>query len=256
VTSTLSTTIRPRCRSIVPRSEITPPTSTWAPQGRSPQPGRRPGCCATSIPRRPCHLRRRCSDRDLPWGALPWGDLDVVAAAVKEAQLSPDAQISWWSSKKNPCAPQRVPGLEREHRVGLEGNSPGLATRNRQARLDALALARLAILENRFTQQLHPGPCNFPGSCNPSVMRSNFAPAPRASADMVRQPGAVRRTRGARAPHSGQADGSSHSAIARSCVNGPHFLHIYSYVGINHLPPAEPHPAADQSVTIVGKHTS
>jgi hypothetical protein len=30
----------------------------------------------------------------------------------------------------------------------------------------------------------------------------------------------------------------SHSAIARSCVNGPHFLHIYSYVGIDHLPPA------------------
>ena len=53
-----------------------------------------------------------------------------------------------------------------------------------------------------------------------------------------RQRGAVRRTRGARAPHSGQADGSSHSAIARICVNGPHFLHIYSYVGIDHLPPA------------------
>jgi hypothetical protein len=31
---------------------------------------------------------------------------------------------------------------------------------------DALALARLAILETRPTQQLHPGPCNFPGSCN------------------------------------------------------------------------------------------
>src|SRR6516165_3345762 len=68
---------------------------------------------------------------------------------------------------------------------------------------------------------------------------------------MVRQPGAVRRTRGARAPHSGQADGSSHSAIARSCVNGPHFLHIYSYVGID--PPAETHPAADQSARDRGK---
>jgi hypothetical protein len=54
----------------------------------------------------------------------------------------------------------------------------------------------------------------------------------------IYQLGAVRRTRGARAPHSGQADGSSHSAIARSRVNGPHFLHIYSYVGIDHLPPA------------------
>jgi hypothetical protein len=44
----------------------------------------------------------------------------------------------------------------------------------------------------------------------------------------------------ARAPHSGQADGSSHSAIARSCVNGPHLF----VVGIDHLPPVEPHPPA------------
>jgi hypothetical protein len=68
---------------------------------------------------------------------------------------------------------------------------------------------------------------------------------------MVRQPGAVRMTRGERAPHSGQADGSSHSAIARYCVNGPHFLHIYSYVGIDHLHPGKTHPAADQSVAIM-----
>jgi hypothetical protein len=60
------------------------------------------------------------------------------------------------------------------------------------------------------------------GSCNPSVLRSYFAPAWRASADMVRQPGAVRRTRGARVPHSAQAGGNSHSAIGRSCVKGPH----------------------------------
>jgi hypothetical protein len=46
-----------------------------------------------------------------------------------------------------------------------------------QAGRDPLALARLAILETWPTQQLHPGPCNFPGSCNPSVMRSYFAPA-------------------------------------------------------------------------------
>jgi hypothetical protein len=58
-------------------------------------------------------------------------------------------------------------------------------------------------------------------------------------------------TRGERAPHSGQADGSSHSAIARNCVNGPHFLHIYSYVGIDHLHPGKTHPAADQSVAIM-----
>src|SRR5262249_47515101 len=69
---------------------------------------------------------------------------------------------------------------------------------------------------------------------------------------MVRQPGAVRMTRGERAPHSGQADGRSHSAIGRNCVNGPHFLHIYSYVGIDHLHhPGKTHPAADQSVATV-----
>ena len=68
---------------------------------------------------------------------------------------------------------------------------------------------------------------------------------------MVRQPGAVRMTRGERARHSGQADGRSHSAIARNCVNGPHFLHIYSYVGIDHLHPGKTHPAADQSVAIM-----
>jgi hypothetical protein len=68
---------------------------------------------------------------------------------------------------------------------------------------------------------------------------------------MVRQPGAVRMTRGERAPHSGQADGSSHSAIARNRVNGPHFLHIYSYVGIDHLHPGKTHLAADQSVAIM-----
>src|SRR5207244_13638887 len=83
------------------------------------------------------------------------------------------------------------------------------------------------------------------------MMRSYFTPCRRSSADMVRQPGAVRRTRGERARHSGQADGSSHSAIGRNCVNGPHFLHIYSYVGIDHLHPGKTHPAADQSVAIM-----
>src|SRR3954452_5782539 len=68
---------------------------------------------------------------------------------------------------------------------------------------------------------------------------------------MVRQPGAVSMTRGERAPHSGQADGSSHSAIGRICVNGPHFLHIYSYVGIGHHHPGKTHPAADQSVAMM-----
>ena len=35
-------------------------------------------------------------------------------------------------------------------------------------------------------------------------------------------------------------------------MNGPHFLHIYSYVGIDHLHPAKTRPAADQPVAIVG----
>jgi len=39
-------------------------------------------------------------------------------------------------------------------------------------------------------------------------------------------------------------------------VNGPHFLHIYSYVGIDHLPPAKMHHAADRSVAIMGNYTS
>jgi hypothetical protein len=65
--------------------------------------------------------------------------------------------------------------FERENRVGLR-EIPRVSRREiSQAGRDALALARLAILEIRPTQQLHPGPCNFPGSCNPSVMRSNFA---------------------------------------------------------------------------------
>src|SRR3954471_19660867 len=68
---------------------------------------------------------------------------------------------------------------------------------------------------------------------------------------MEREAGAVRRTRGERAPHSGQSDGSSHSAIGRNCVNGPHFLHIYSYVGIHHLHTAKTHPAAAHSVGIM-----
>jgi hypothetical protein len=113
-----------------------------------------------------------------------------------------------------------------------------------QAGRDALARARFTFWA-RFNFLVIPaGSRKYGGtSCNPSVLRSYFAPAWRASADMVRQPGAVRRTRGARVPHSGQADGNSHSAIGRSCVNGPHFLHIYSYVGIDHLPQAKAHPA-------------
>jgi hypothetical protein len=126
-----------------------------------------------------------------------------------------------------------------------------------QAGRDAFAWARFTF-RACFNFLDHPaGSLKYGGtSCNPSVLRSYFAPALRASADMLRQLGAVKRTRGARAPQSGQADGNSHSAIGRICVNGPHFLHIYSYVGIDHLPPAGTHPAADRSVAIVGHYTS
>jgi len=48
----------------------------------------------------------------------------------------------------------------------------------------------------------------------------------RASADMVRQPGAVRRT-GARVPHSGRRTATRIPPLAQLC-EGPHFLHIYS----------------------------
>jgi hypothetical protein len=124
-----------------------------------------------------------------------------------------------------------------------------------QAGRDAFACARFSFWAVFNFLVIPAGSRKYGGtSCNPSVLRSYFTPAWRASADMVRQRGAVRRTRGARAPHSGQADGSSHSAIGRSCVNGPHFLHIYSYVGID--PPAETNLAADQSVAIVGKYTA
>jgi len=98
-----------------------------------------------------------------------------------------------------------------------------------QSGRDALVCARFSFCA-RFNFLVIPaGSRKYGGtSCNPSVLRSYFAPAWRASADMVRQRGAVRRTRGACMPHSGQADGNSHSAIGRSCVKGPHFLHIYS----------------------------
>src|SRR5215813_3881430 len=105
-----------------------------------------------------------------------------------------------------------------------------------QAGRDALRLGgRGAFLEDLGGRTYGGGSC--PSYL--SMMRSYFMPCWRSAGDMVRQPGAVRMTRGERAPHSGQADGRSHSAIGRNCVNGPHFLHIYSYVGIDHLHPGK-----------------
>jgi len=120
-------------------------------------------------------------------------------------------------------------GPDGENRVGLREIRRVSRCEISQAGRDALAWARFSF-RARFNFLVHPaGSRKYGGgSCNPSVLRSYFAPAWRASADIVRHPGAVRRTRGARVPHSGQADGNSHSAIGRSCVKGPHFLHIYS----------------------------
>jgi hypothetical protein len=83
-------------------------------------------------------------------------------------------------------------------------------------------------------QQLQPAPWlladafmddSVRGAC---ALRSFVAWASRACDDMVEQCGAVRITRGARAPHSGQSEGSSHSAIGRICVNGPQAPQRYS----------------------------
>jgi hypothetical protein len=111
--------------------------------------------------------------------------------------------------------------------------------------LRVFALAVLGVVEPPGGRMCGGGSC--PSYL--SMMLSYFAPSWRCAGDMVRQPGAVRRTRGECAPHSGQSDGRSHSAIARIRVNGPHLLHIYSYVGIDH--PAKNPSCADQSVAIM-----
>ena len=76
----------------------------------------------------------------------------------------------------------------------IEGNSPGLATRDQSGWPRRSRLGTSRHLGTRPMQQLHPGPCNLPGSCNfgdALVLCAGLT----ASADMVRQPGAVRRIR-------------------------------------------------------------
>ena len=64
-------------------------------------------------------------------------------------------------------------GLDRENRVGLREICRVSRREISQAGRDALALARLA-----FSFLAHPGSRKYGGgSCNPSVMRSYFAPA-------------------------------------------------------------------------------
>jgi hypothetical protein len=78
---------------------------------------------------------------------------------------------------------------------------------------------------------LVPAPWALQGDDNTRgawALRSFVACASRVSAAMLKQPGAVSMTRGARFPHAGQSAGSSYSDIGRIVVNGPHPLHIYS----------------------------
>ena len=80
-------------------------------------------------------------------------------------------------------------------------------------------------------QQPQPGPCealysaSVLGACK---LRSLVAIAFRLSAGMQKKFGAVRMTRGAEAAHRGQSCGSSHSAIGRVSVKGPHSSQRYS----------------------------
>jgi hypothetical protein len=60
------------------------------------------------------------------------------------------------------------------------------------------------------------------------ALRSLVAWASRNSAEVFTQRGAVRITRGALRPHSGQSDGCSYSDIARIMVKAPQRLHMYS----------------------------
>ena len=80
-------------------------------------------------------------------------------------------------------------------------------------------------------QHPQPAPCaafKDDRTAGALALRSFAAWARRDCGDMSRHCGAVSRTRGARAPHCGQADGNSYSDIARVLVNGPQLLHRYS----------------------------
>src|ERR1700730_6299539 len=80
-------------------------------------------------------------------------------------------------------------------------------------------------------QQPQPGPwkalysASVFGACE---LRSLVAMAFRLSDGMQKKFGAVRITRGAETSHRGQSCGSSHSAIGRMSVKGPHSSQRYS----------------------------
>jgi hypothetical protein len=74
-------------------------------------------------------------------------------------------------------------------------------------------------------QQLHPLPSVFFKSDRArgaDALRSFVACANLRSLDIVARYVTVRKARGAFLPQAGQANGSSHSAMGRISVNGPH----------------------------------
>jgi len=153
---------------------------------------------------------------------------------VAGSGLTGETRMGMEDERRDPvrAARHRACTVARRRPSMLEGTCDA---RFSQAGRDALRLGRGAFLEDLGGRTYGGGSC--PSYL--SMICSYFTPCLRSSGDMVRQPGAVRMTRGERAPHSGQADGRSHSAIGRNRVNGPHFLHIYSYVGIGHLHPGK-----------------
>lgn len=93
------------------------------------------------------------------------------------------------------------------------------------------SLPRLVIRDDFPEQQAHPAPwevldeASARGAC---ALRSLVAWASRLAVGIVEKYGAVRITRGELAPHAGQSEGLSHSAIGRIVVKGPQSLQRYS----------------------------
>jgi hypothetical protein len=76
-------------------------------------------------------------------------------------------------------------------------------------------------------QQLQPLPCacfKLDSVRGADALRSFVACARLRSTDIVARYGTVRYARGASLSHCGQARGSSHSAIGRMSVKGPHWV--------------------------------
>jgi hypothetical protein len=102
-----------------------------------------------------------------------------------------------------------------------------------QGRLDGKLFAAPLRRNLEFDVEQHPQPAPCVSfrddrARGALALRSFAAWARRDCDDMSRHCGAVSKTRGARARHSGQSDGKSYSDIGRILVNGPQLLHMYS----------------------------